>query len=730
LYTAVCLFGVSRVTIDNDPLKLLRSNEPDQEVLEWLTSDFAELERNTVIVVEGEDLLTRGGIEALREITERTEAIEGVRAAYSILDLRASRRVGRYLLPLLPSAEASDERFERARQEVLSHPLGIGHFLSDDLKTSLVIVQFDHDVLGLSRFQEVLSELRATLEEREAEDVGVRITGSATLQVEIVATIRNDIARLSLLGASLVVLLAMILFRSIGAALLVASGPAVGAIWTVGTLGLIGEPINMLTNIVPLLVLVIGFTDSMHLVLHMRRAVAAGSSSREAAESAIRHLGLACALTSLSTAVGFGSLMMASLIVIQKFGWCCALGSVLSFFAVITVVPLLAGTRLGRTIVASRPVKGHTFLGRLADGILTRLLRYHRIVAVSGLALCVLLALVTTRMEPDHTVAAEIPHSSEAYQALVHVDKTLGGAMFVYATLTWPEEQGLRWQELYDTLGEVHRAVDANSLLSGPLSILNFVESLPGEGEGLAARASQLNYLPKQLIRRQLNPEARQAVISMHMPDAGARRLKPAFEELDEQFAEIERRHPGYQVELVGGAVVVFRSVHQMIEDLWRSLATAAGVMFLMIWLGLRSLRYALLSIVPNVFPLLCTAAFIVITGRYLEMSGVIVFCISLGIAVDDTIHFLVRFRRERQSGAKPREAVRVAFRRVGTALVMTTVALIAGHAVVFFSAFPAIQRFGLLAAITIGSALVGDLLILPAMLVWRAGKEESTAGR
>ena len=105
------------------------------------------------------------------------------------------------------------------------------------------------------------------------------------------------------------------------------------------------------------------------------------------------------------------------------------------------------------------------------------------------------------------------------------------------------------------------------------------------------------------------------------------------------------------------------------------------------------------------------------LSGRYLEMSSVIVFSVSLGIAVDDTIHFLVRFRQETRSEADVATAIRRTFKIVGTALVMTTVALVAGYAIVIFSGFPAVRTFGLLAAVTIASALVGDLLILPAIL-------------
>ena len=469
-YTLVCVASLRRMTFDNDPIKLLRARG---EELNYLDGEFAELERSTILVVEGEDLLTRPSIEVLRDITERVESVDGIQAVYSMLDLRARRRVGRYLLPLFPFSDAPDDRFERARTEALSHPFVLGHFLSDNQKTALVIVQFAPDVDGIVRFQEVLGDLYAALDARPKDNgIRVRVTGAVALQAEIVETLRRDVRKLSWAGALLVVVLAILMFRSFGAALLVASGPAVGAIWTLGTLALMGEPINMLTNVVPLLVLIIGFTDSMHLVLHMRRKKDEGASNAEAAESAVRNLGLACALTSLSTSVGFGSLIVASIVVIQKFGWTAALGSVLSFFAVITVVPLLATTSLGRFIQSKNPAFAQQGLGRLANWYLTPVLRHARVVLVCGLVLFAILASVTTRLEPDHTVATEIPHSSSAYQALVHVDKTFGGAMFAYATVTWPEQQNLRSQELYDTLSEVHGAVDSNSLLAGPMSLL------------------------------------------------------------------------------------------------------------------------------------------------------------------------------------------------------------------------------------------------------------------
>ena len=723
-FTGLSLYGISRLTFDNDPHVLFKSKKAD---LRMLDEDFVHLESTCVVVVELDDsvlgtLITPQALGTIREMVGKAAQVEGIEGVYSMLDVRGDRRVGGYLLPLLPSSRASQERFEQARDEAAGHPLLVGHFLSPDMRTSLLILQLEAGVTEIDQFKSILGELRKVLDGSTAvTGLQTRITGTPPLMLEIVENMRRDIFKLSSLGATLVLLIAACVFRRVGAVLMVAIPPAIGTIWTMGVFGLIGQPINMLTNIVPVLVLVIGFTDSVHLVLHVRRSLAGGASGVEAAQDGIRRLGLPCALTSLSTAVGFGSLVVADLGGIQIFGRSCALGTLLSFCAVLTVLPLLASTRLSRYAVPAGGLSKRHLLTGCSDRLIAGIIARPRTIVACGGVLMLFFGMLVTRLEPNHTISTEIPHSSEVYRALEHIDEVFGGVMFAYAIVQWPEESGLQSDEFYQVLDEVHGAFDADRVLRNPLSMLNLVGSLPGADKSLSQRAAGLRYIPDSAIGRFANPAQRRAVVSAHMPDAGARVLNPAFKEVESRFLEIERRHPGYRVELAGASVAVFKNIHLMIADLWKSLTTAACVMFLMIWIGMRSMRYALISIIPNAFPLLATASFIVLTGRYLEMTSVIVFSISLGIAVDDTIHFMVRFQQEMRVDNDPRLAVRRSFKLVGAALVITTMALVAGHGIVMLSGFPAIRIFGLMTCVTLASALIGDLLILPALLVWMA---------
>ena len=143
-----------------------------------------------------------------------------------------------------------------------------------------------------------------------------------------------------------------------------------------------------------------------------------------------------------------------------------------------------------------------------------------------------------------------------------------------------------------------------------------------------------------------------------------------------------------------------------------------------MLALAYKSLRIGLISIIPNLFPLVLSASFLVVTGQYLEFVSVCAFTICLGIAVDDTIHFLTRYKEESDKTDDEHTAIRNAFTGVGTALIMTTLVLLSGFVTVAFGDAREVRIFASLGGITIGSALLGDLLFLPALLARYSAKD------
>ena len=198
----------------------------------------------------------------------------------------------------------------------------------------------------------------------------------------------------------------------------------------------------------------------------------------------------------------------------------------------------------------------------------------------------------------------------------------------------------------------------------------------------------------------------------------GIAKYGPVFEEIEKGLSDIRAAHPEFQLGMSGSAVRRWKNLYQIVTDLARSLGTASLVIFLVLAVVYRSLRIGLISIIPNLFPLTVSGAFLVITGQSLELVSVCAFTVCLGIAVDDTIHFLTRFESERRRVGNERDAIRRAFTGVGTALIMTTVVLIAGFSTVLFSDSRDHRIFAWMGGITIAAALFGDLVFLPPLLL------------
>ena len=249
------------------------------------------------------------------------------------------------------------------------------------------------------------------------------------------------------------------MFRRLAAIVITFAAPAVGVVWTLGLMGWVGEKVNAVNNILPALIFIIGFADAVHLLLDFRRSRMAGVDRQSAAANAIRHLGLACLLTSGTTAVGFGSLAMARTYSVQRFGIACVWGSTCAFFAVMLVVPLLALTPLGDLVSLRQSPDGRKHghrIARLTDHVFA----YPWLITIVGTCLSLGLFLPTLRLQPDIQFSEAIPSDSETAQTIQLCDEKFGGALQPMVVIEWPADQTLRSPQVLEVAAEVHRLIE------------------------------------------------------------------------------------------------------------------------------------------------------------------------------------------------------------------------------------------------------------------------------
>jgi predicted RND superfamily exporter protein len=240
-----------------------------------------------------------------------------------------------------------------------------------------------------------------------------------------------------------------------------------------------------------------------------------------------------------------------------------------------------------------------------------------------------------------------------------------------------------------------------------------------------------LELLPEKTKASYLDTKARVAEVTVRIQDLGIAHYEPVFRRVEQRLSELQAKYPGFVLTLTGDPVTRGRNLYRIVTDLASSLGTAAITIFIVMTLAYRSLRIGLITLIPNLFPLAVTACMMVLFGHPLEIASVCAFTVCLGIAVDDTIHFLTQYRSELDRHGNVETALRDAFQGVGSAMIITTFILITGFGTVLTSDLPGQRYFAAMAVSTIAAALVGDLVFLPALLATfsreRHTKTEST---
>ena len=681
-------------------------------------SPFTLSRSDVVLVVDGEDFFTADCAKALRQVVDDLESLDQVdRIVW--MDRVPPLNIFGLPEPLFPRSEASATRFEAARQKAMQHPLVGGQLLSNDGKTLLMLLSLNF--LHVLDDKDATELIRTTAENTARQfpeaKLTFQVTGSVPATIAAIESHEANQLKYQLIGYGVILLMTVILFRGIRAVMIVAVAPILGVFWTLGIVRFFEYYNNPLIDVIlPVLISLVGLTDGVHLMVQIRKLRGAGMAEKDAARTGIQQVGMACFLTSLTTAIGFGSLALADSEWVRQFGMCSVVGVCLTFISVVTVIPFLCSTWLGRKIhVGLENSLIDKNLG-LITVVIDAVLRRRSLVSVLAVVCTAALFAVSMTLTPDQRQSDGLPEKAEATIALHHMDKAFGGLEFSRVEVFWTDAVPSDSAEVLEAISEVDDLLKSESLIGRPLSIRNLIDAQPGSGPA-AERMSLMELLPPPLKRAFFTPERNQAVVNFRVQDLGIAAYGPVFERVESGLATIKKAHPEFSFELDGGAVWRWRNLYQIVVDLAKSLGTASIIIFLVLAVVYRSIRLGLISIIPNMFPLVFTGAYLELTGYHLEIVMVLNFTVCLGIAVDDTIHFLTRYLEERELTDSQDEAIRKAFTGVGTALIMTTTVLVAGFSTVIFSESRDHKIFATMGALTIGAALFGDLLFLPALL-------------
>jgi predicted RND superfamily exporter protein len=718
---AVAGFGFLTINFDEDLGSVFSGNTKEFAAYEEATRQFANPESEIVVLVEGRDLGDPETFGLVRDFQFELQFIDGVVNVFSPFGLRGPPVSAGNAPPLIlddSATELTPDLVSRVR----GHPLLGAKLLSADASVMLFVLTPETSETASAALAEA-GRIEGEIEAISANlfagsDITLTITGFPIIRMNVVEILIHDQRVLNIVGAAIGFLLSLIVFRSLVAAVMTAVPAITSGIIVAGGLGAVGIPITVMTNIVPVLVMILGYADSMHLCRTWRLQRDQGVGIADAARFSITTVGPACILASLTTAVAFLSLVFSEVNVVSDFGWVGALGCIVGVFIVLTLHGLFAVT-LGRFWKA-KDGTASTIMGWLAgpSAATARFVTGNvRAINLAVFALLVVLATMYAALQPEYSIREHLSAKDPAIAALTTIDDKLGGSHPVHIIVPLGDLP-LTSPEAIEKIGATHRAVASIDGVGSPLSLWSLVEWLGGDLDSATLERVQtiIDDLP-QTSRQRFYGRDGGTLVSVSIGEAPTGET----EALIDRIEAAAKAAGGPEVFVTGVTVITAREATRTIGNLNYSLMGAVVSGLLVILIAFRSWRIAATSIVPNVLPLLGTGAILFMFGRGLQFNGVLALTVAFGIAVDGTIHYLNHFLRSDADSLTLKERLVKTSRGIGPQLFGTTAVIVTGLAATQTSEMPTVALFGMLTAVTLLIGLVGDLIVLPALMAGAA---------
>ncbi len=725
--TASLLFGAVNVEYSSDSREIFQSDTPEFALVEEVTSQYPGSEQEILLMVEGLELFTPGNLERLRTAHLDLTLIDGVRYVLSMFSARRPPDANGQIPSVIPDEAPQTDNLAALQQELLRHPLVKGKLLSQDGQMSLFVVALDSE-MDVPDLRRIAAEIR-TITDGALEGSGLKtdLTGLAYMRIEIIDALFRDQRNFTIAGLLMSVILCWLFFRKISY-VLIACTPAVAAvIWLLGSMQLRGQEVNVLTSIVPALVMVIVFADALHLLFAVRRNLEAGKSLHEAITASVVDVGPACVLTSITTTLALLTLMLVPHAFIAGFGLTAAMGTMIAYVATMTTVPMLSYFLLGKAASEGspkpQPDRAIGAIAKFCNLIVGSALTWPRTVVFAGVLLAVSAGAFYSLTKPSYSYKEYLPRENPSYLATERIDKKLAGTETLQLLIQWPKDHKLEAPETLNLIRDAHLILEESEIVKEVWSLHSVESWLTSGGSGQQDVFRFLADTDSPLNTRIVSLENNSALVTGHFPSADAAILLPILKKLETRLAQLGEDHKDVRLLLSGWAAVSATASHKMIAQLNRSLLTAICVIIVLIGLALRSAKAGLISILPNLLPIAVGGAFLYLTGRGLQFSSVIAFTIGFGIAVDSTIHVLSRFRSERQAGRTIDAALTETMAAVGPVLIVGTTVLASGLGSTLLSELPTLRLFGEISILLLVTALLFDLVLLPCIVAVVEGR-------
>lgn len=736
-----------------------------------------------------ESIVNAKSLADLRDLTERVETVDGISGAYSLSKVPDSSDAGarallRGKLPdLIPDGELSPDQVEKIASRVETSDLLRGNLISANGQHALITISLPEDNASPEAFMPIFREIEAKIDQWRSDGergaYAISYGGLPYIRAMTVDTMKREQLHLWPVVGLLYVIAMIVIFKSFWQAIMPLACIGCVILWSISIMVINDMPVTMINNTLPLLILVIGVTNGIYIIFRILDERRKGKDKTKAIVDGVYRMALASLLTTSTTSIGFGSLLVAKAKILNGFGFITALAVMFIYVAIIFFMPqvlslinlnprrkkdvvsdgdengdhaLLLETPASQEIPQAQPLETQQSASREAqqsasreaqqaqnaqktpskptlfdtfmEGVAHFTVKYRALIVAAAIILLIACVGVASQIRFNSKVNDVFQDTHPVSMTNALIEEHLGGMLPVEIDLTIDEPNGFRNVERLASICKLQREIVAiDGIISG-ISICDIVaetgidwDTPPNQTQLNAVFFGIKRFNPKQYASF-MTDDAQGMHISLRIPDNGYEKSQQTLEKVDDAI-QSSLPATGAKARFTGIGYNSTLGLDHFMSDLYSSLLTAFIIIFAILLVAFRSFWSGVVAILPNVLPLAMTLAFLPIYGYNFNTTSVLVFTISIGLAVDNSIHVIQRFRQEFRGERTVEDALVVALRSSGRAIIQSNLLLCSGLAVLLLSDFDPISRVGVLTMTTIGSALVISIILLPAEIAF-----------
>jgi uncharacterized protein len=707
---AFCLADL-RMSFSIDPL--IEGDSKERERTLALEAEMPQSPADLVLLLSWEKAIGAAELKQLRRISAALRERPRVKSVRSLPEVPVV--LGGGLLPRLGPFSSTLAAQESALEAAQRHPLLVRRLISADGRSAALLIA-GHEDRDEGSF-DLLTDIEARLPALVPAEATWRLIGPDLARRSMRDTMVRDLKRSLGLGLLAFAFVLPLIFRSWRGVILPLFAVIVSILGALGPFVAAGMSLGLIDVAVPAIMVAIGVCDAIHLVHAFETARARGQGRRRATLRALREVGLACFFTSFTTAIGFLSLLVAEHPEVRLFGIKSALAVLWTFLCVVTVIPaLLTLWPEGAPRIARVP------------GFRTGRFPSRRQAFAGALLLLAIVVSGTMRLRIDARWMEELPDRAPIVRDLRWFEENFGGLL----TLDIRLDGDLRDPDFARRIDDLRQALEQEEGVNRSECYLDWIREVTREKaeldrprleRGFGALALVPQWFPHHVLR----------------PDGGAGRLILAtsdrgtghFFHLRDRVRTLTASWPeGQRAEVTGYMLMAHRSSRLVVTTMLQSFALSLFIICLLVGFAFRSWRVGLVVIVPNVLPVAVALGLQGWLDLPLRIGIVMIYALGLGLAVDDSIHFVSRYRfeRRRRDDEDPQRAAERALESTGGALLVTSTVLLLSALSYLPSGFRSLRDVGILLATVVAVALWSDLVLLPRWLVFASRRRSATA--